>query len=216
MTTKPKTRKAPAAKASTVSDPIFAAIAEHKALEKELIRVGRVLARTPLRMTGTEPVTLADAAALVNYARRNISGSLSDVAAWQVAALEVVAELAREIARLVKLQPAPTNPKLIALAAKLDAEKAQARVMEARQKGADDIDAAEEACAAAYCKISALAFKLAKTTATNLEELALKARFAEVTSYDQKDWPGTGSQAAAASIIRDLLALDANPRPQPQ
>jgi hypothetical protein len=39
MATKPKTRKA----AANVADPIFAAIAEHKAKEKEWLRLSAVL-----------------------------------------------------------------------------------------------------------------------------------------------------------------------------
>jgi len=49
MTTKPKTRKAPAAE----PDPLFALIAEHKALEKEWLRLGDELENAELEAAKT-------------------------------------------------------------------------------------------------------------------------------------------------------------------
>jgi hypothetical protein len=49
MTTKPKTRKAPAAE----TDPIFALIAEHKAREKELMRLGDELENAEIEAAKT-------------------------------------------------------------------------------------------------------------------------------------------------------------------
>jgi hypothetical protein len=69
------------------------------------------------------------------------------------------------------------NPKLAAIAAKLDAAHVCARRLEAKQKDCDDstIDAAERLCAAAYGEISKFERKLAKIPATSIEELALSS-----------------------------------------
>jgi methionine-rich copper-binding protein CopC len=91
------------------------------------------------------------------------------------------------------------NPKLAALAAKLDEAHAHARLVESRQKDADDIDAAENDCAIEYEKLSKLEHKLAKLAATNLEEMKLKARYAKLEPTDP---------IVAFSIVRDLRALD--------
>jgi len=101
------------------------------------------------------------------------------------------------------------NPKLAALAKKIDAANECARRVEAAQKDCDDstIRAAEELCAEAYAEIAKLEFKLAKIPATNIEELALKARYARVESYNQTEWPGCGGQAIAAAVISELRAL---------
>jgi hypothetical protein len=101
------------------------------------------------------------------------------------------------------------NPKLAALAKKIDAANECARRIEAAQKDCDDstIRAAEELCAEAYAEIAKLEFKLAKIPATNIEELALKARYARVQSYNQTEWPGCGGEAIAAAVINDLRAL---------
>jgi hypothetical protein len=101
------------------------------------------------------------------------------------------------------------NPKLLRLAAKLDVANECARRLEARQHEDDTFlerEEKERACAAAYAEISKLEWKLAKP-ATNVEELALKARYGHVESYDETEWPGTGGLAIAAAVISELRAL---------
>jgi hypothetical protein len=75
--------------------------------------------------------------------------------------------------------------------------------VEARQMGDYDVDAAECACAIEYDKISKLNDKLARTAGTNIEELKLKARYANIQSTDR---------LVTVSIVRDLRALSP-PRP---
>jgi hypothetical protein len=102
------------------------------------------------------------------------------------------------------------NPKLTAIARKLDAARECARRVEAlQQEDDDDIEREEKerACAAAYDEISKLEFKLAKITAANVAELALKARYARIEAWDQAEWPGCGGEAIAVAVINELRAL---------
>ena len=128
MTTKPKTREAPAA----AIDPVFAAIAEHKVLTRESNRLeescwtvraeaekkygewisapndwpGKTTVtpfydrwhraanaerKAAMRMARTKPTTLAGAAALVAYTRRDMMKDPSELSGWIPIALKTVA-----------------------------------------------------------------------------------------------------------------------------
>jgi hypothetical protein len=84
------------------------------------------------------------------------------------------------------------NPKLAAIAAKLDAAQAHLRAVKARK---DDDDAEKTK---AYDRLYKLEDNLAEAVATNLDEMKLKARWADIAS---------GDYAVAESIVRDLRAL---------
>jgi len=103
------------------------------------------------------------------------------------------------------------NPKLTAIAKKLDAATECARRVEALQHEDDTfIERApkEELCAAAYAEMAKLEWRLAKIPATNVEELILKAKFANIESYyNESDWPGAGDLAITVAVINELRAL---------
>ncbi len=82
------------------------------------------------------------------------------------------------------------NPKLIALAAKIDEANGLAE-----KRGT-------------YNAVWKLEDRLAAIAATNLEEMKLKARYAEVDCLGMEEQIGK----LPASIIRDLLALNRKPR----
>jgi hypothetical protein len=109
------------------------------------------------------------------------------------------------------------NPKLIALAAKADAaetelnrvltdvmEPANLRFFANREDKAaqDAMDVANDAEGAAVDASGRAAEKFSKVRATNLQELILKARHADVDFIDD---------VVALSIIRDLRALGRKP-----
>jgi hypothetical protein len=90
------------------------------------------------------------------------------------------------------------NPKLIALAAKIDEIET---ILDSGGYGDDgEDDAAAE-------KLVELEGKLAKVVATTLEEMKLKARYVDLNCV-RADNIGP----LPASIIRDLLALGAKPK----
>ena len=104
------------------------------------------------------------------------------------------------------------NPKLTAIARKLDTANECARRLEALQHEDDDVlerEEKERGCAEAYDEMAKLEWRLAKIPATNIEELALKAKYGNVESYydDETEWPDPGGLAITAAIIADLLAL---------
>jgi hypothetical protein len=102
------------------------------------------------------------------------------------------------------------NQKLLRLAAKLDAANECARRLEALQHEDDDVlerEEKERCCAAAYAEMAKLEWRLAKIPATNVEELALKARYSYLEYYDESDCPGEGGLAIAAAVINELCAL---------
>jgi hypothetical protein len=90
------------------------------------------------------------------------------------------------------------NPKMAALAAKLDSEYARVRKMHAADDGSLDADDARRKI---YVKISNLGEKLAEVAATNLEEMRLKARYTDAFDLGHIEDP------LAKSIIHDLLAI---------
>lgn len=94
-------------------------------------------------------------------------------------------------------KPNTINPKLAAIAVKLDKATAHWRHLKAKAPG-EDVD---------YSTIWRLEDKLARATATNIEELKLKARYTE-----DLDWSNI-QDPVAKSIIRDLLAMDRKPEP---
>lgn len=104
-----------------------------------------------MRMARTKPTTLGGIAALVNYTRRELMNGAVD---WNLSRAQDSRRRAYQNEQgsyaMTKLtQPKAVtgiNPKLIAIAAKLDEAQAQARGVEAR-KGDDDPDglAAEKA-----------------------------------------------------------------------
>jgi hypothetical protein len=95
------------------------------------------------------------------------------------------------------------NPKLTALAAKLDKAHAHARVMEARQdpngKGGDPDELATEKV---YEKIWRLEEKLGRIDAKNLEEFKLKAHYANIDDIVDD---------VTYLIVLELRALDDKP-----
>jgi hypothetical protein len=112
-------------------------------------------------------------------------------------------------------KPAGINPKLTALAAKIDKAEAElertlTEVLAPAERNAwnnPEDEAAQAALAeaeiaeSATCDASmALTKKLSEIVATNLNELSLKARYADTDDRVEE------------SIIRDLLALDRKPR----
>ena len=103
------------------------------------------------------------------------------------------------------------NPRLLALAAKLDAANECARRLEARQNEDDTFierDAKEQLCAAAYAEMAKLEWRLAKTAAANVEEIKLKAKYARVESYyNESDQPGAGDLAITVAVITELRVL---------
>jgi len=103
------------------------------------------------------------------------------------------------------------NPKLTAIVRKLDVALECARRLEARQHEDDDFlerVEKERACAEAYAEMAKFEWKLAKIPATNVEELALKAKYARVESYyNESDWPGAGDLAITVAVISELRAL---------
>jgi hypothetical protein len=116
--------------------------------------------------------------------------------------------------------PAGINPKMIALAAKADAaetelkrvltdvrEPADLRFFANREdKTAQAAMKVADAAEGAACDASGRAAeKLSKVRATNLQELILKARHADVSFIDD---------VVALSIIRDLRAFGRKPKDQ--
>ena len=99
------------------------------------------------------------------------------------------------IAGLAMKAPPAINPKLAAIAAKLDAAQAHLRVVKARD---DTDDPEEKELDKAYGRFFKLEDKIAEVVATNLQEMKLKARWADIAS---------GDYAVAESIVRDLRAL---------
>jgi hypothetical protein len=106
------------------------------------------------------------------------------------------------------------NPKLIALAAKADAAETELkRVLTDVREPADlrffanreEMKLADAAEGAAGDASGRAAEKFSKVRATNLQELILKARHADVNFIDD---------VVALSIIRDLRALGRKPRDQ--
>jgi monomeric isocitrate dehydrogenase len=103
------------------------------------------------------------------------------------------------IAGLATKAPPAINPKLAAIAAKLDAAQAHLRAVKAR----DDPDDPEELeVDKAHARLFKLEDKLAEVVATNLDEMKLKARWADIAS---------GDHTVTDSIIRDLRALGPKP-----
>ena len=101
------------------------------------------------------------------------------------------------------------NPKLLALAKKIDAANEFARRLEALQHEDDTVierAAKEELCAAAYDEI-ADSYPACNIPATNVEELALKARYGHVELNDETEWPGTGGLAIAAAVTANCARL---------
>jgi hypothetical protein len=101
--------------------------------------------------------------------------------------------------------PAPRtgiNPKLAAIAAKLDAAKVNLANLEVLESNEDD----DRAIAAADGIALKLELQLANTAATSLEELKLKARYVGFSIINE-------APELTDSIIRDLHALSP-PRPE--
>jgi hypothetical protein len=103
-----------------------------------------------------------------------------------------------------KAPPAATgiNPKLIALAAKIDEAKAYNDSLYAN----DQEDPADDLARAADSKTLKLEKRLAKIAAANLEELKVKARYVYTDSGGAESDTGI-----AKSIVCDVLALDGKP-----
>jgi hypothetical protein len=93
------------------------------------------------------------------------------------------------------------NPKLIALAAKLNEANTCALSLEARED--EPGSAANLAVQKAYRNIRKSEDKLARAAATNLEEMKLKARYADLFLV---------GDTMAKSIVRDLRALSRKPK----
>jgi len=217
MTTKPKTRKAPAAKVKSQYElypmPFFDR-ESHCTWKVQPTgdygrdcSVGRDYAREFLKSCdGTVGwASLLRSIALDMVRAGPMAGKLPDGSPRSngviVGFMGMIGDaLACMVGLAMKAPPAETaiNPKLTAIAAKLDAAQAHLRVVKAR----DDDDPDEKEHDKAYGRLHKLEDKLAEAVATNLDEMKIKARWADIAS---------GDYAVAASIVRDLRALSPKP-----
>jgi hypothetical protein len=88
------------------------------------------------------------------------------------------------------------NPKMATIVAKLDAAKAISKAA----MNAPNAEKNESAVEATFDPVWGLEDRLAKIAATNLDELKIKARYADVDTHIR--------DALTESIIRDLRALE--------